>query len=225
MSDEWFDYYILTKSYRFDDDAEIVLLNQNDPARVLRYIAKFGLCYRAKDYVLKMKMLEYCRALLCRKDYFHGRDLQNFITFAEEEDIFNNMRLLPHYNSKEDQNLSFSCLTDSKLIIQALAICLLSAENKEKIMQRNIFDEMKAMICSNSYSKDYDQFIFQSSDIEMLKVWLYRQDKKNPLSSFVDFSSLTKEAVRFLIDNCDFSPELEKQFYEACFQPEIEYYL
>ncbi len=226
LSDEWFDYYILTKRYRFDDDAEIILLKQNNEARIFRYIdcGKGGLSYRAKDYVLQEKQRQYCRRLLDKGTYFTGSDFKDFLTFAEEEDILVNLKNIGRFGRDEEKKLSIARLENSDLLVQAVEFCGDHPDYVKKIIERNNFDEVKSAVC-HCYHCDYDRLIFSYSDIDMFKAWLNRQYDSKEVPAFVDFTRLNKEAVRFLIDYCHFPAEVEARFYEECFQPEVEYYL
>ena len=221
--EEFFNY-----PYNLDDGAEILLLKQGNMLRILHYVKKHGLKYRALDYALDSKMADVLSSLV-EKEALKGGNLKKYIEFASPDDIANNLKAIsPDYCHQYEIDLCFETFIQ-KGSYMLIAECLY-AKHCSKEVAKKLWaigdEEICRSLVMNMYCDEYETFVFKNSDIDMIKEWCrsIRYRAKN-VPEYAEFTHFDEDIIRFLTDNCIFSANTEKRFLEQRSEKEGLYYM
>ena len=213
--------------HKLDPRAEIILLKQGDLSRIFYYVDMHGLSSDAIRYMCKHKLADAASRLVMKKPLI-GSDLQDFLEFASPQDIVNNLKSIGYeYAYQTDIDACFKFLMKlpaPMLIAEGLYAKKCSPELAKQLWKLN-HEEICRSLVVNMYCDEYEEFVFNNSDIDMLKSWHRNQNQPKKVPENLDFGRDDKDFVRFLLDNCTFSSEEERIFLEQRSEEEGVYYI
>ena len=110
------------------------------------------------------------------------------------------------------------------LIAEGLYAKKCSPELAKQLWELNNEEICRSLVI-NMYRDEYEEFVFNNSDIDMLKAWHHAQTQPKKVPENLDFGRYDNDFIRFLMDNCTFSSESERIFLEQRSEEEGIYYI